>query len=483
MSLSEAFRRVSREHDRELMDLIDRTPEPGPDPELETAPLPPSAPVEADTTPFPAPPISEPVRPTSMPAPEPVAPSSTDHPPAADASPAPETVPDAPVLVSQPDGIGPDMTGFIQTGAQRAADLADLRVKGSIIDGGSAQDMLDGKYPKPSLMSQREIDRMNRVRMAGLDLAHPFPWPDFMPYPSEAELRVLTHPDTTPELIRAFEIAKQREADDMAARAAEINEWIFGSGTMRLNEEAQMRRAARRDAAIQERNENQIKHDKRKTSIKAEDIADLDLYEDHFYGIKFAMLLNPDPANITRLRTAPVASWGHDQLITLDGGRIRAREGELVVTSVSAQAAQMLVMEAKARGWETIRVSGHNEFCSAVKAAAKQAGLGAIIHRRGPLGIGPFSRPEVIMPPIPQSRVLVPGQEGMDKERREAAVSVPTEDVEAANALASLEKGNREVRSKRQGVLVRDPLAAGERSSEKDNVKTEGPVASAPEPN
>jgi hypothetical protein len=482
MKLSDAFRRVSREHDRELMDLIDRTP----DPEVETAPSAPPTPIDTGITPSsppaPTPPASGPV--TASPdvrAADPVSSDPTDLPPVAQNSSGPETDPDATVAAPPPDGIGPDATGLVQTEAQRAADLTDLRVKGSIIDGGSAQDMLDGKYPKPSVMSQREIDRLNRIRMTGLDLSHPFPWPDFIPYPSEAELRVLTHPDTTPELIRAFEVAKQREADDMAARAAEINAWIFASGTMRLNEEAQMRRAARRDAALRERNENQIEHDKRKTPINAEDISDLDLYGDHFYGIKFAMLLNPDPANITRLRTAPVASWGHDQLITLDGGRIRAREGELIVTSVSAQAAQMLVMEAKARGWETIKISGHNEFCSAVKAAAKQAGLGAIIYRRGPLGIGPFSRPEVIMPPIPQSRVLVPGQGGMDKERREAAVSVPNEDVEAANALSGLEKGNREVRAKRQGVLVKDPLAAGERSPEKDDAKTTAPVASAPE--
>jgi len=497
MSLSEAFGRVSREHDEQFLEVMADAPDPEPEDEVVDAPPPPV------TGEVPAAPVVEPPsapaeaavskRPTNRP----VAPSHEDvslieeradegrttgpsvvSPPeggsSAEAVPSPE-IPLAaappsdlegvvPAETDRPDGIAATAEGLLQTEAERAAEIAQIRIRGSVIDGGSAQDMLDGKHPAPSVMSQREIDRMNRLRSLGLDLTRPHPWPDFMPYPSEAELRELTHPDTTPEMIRAFEVAKQKEADDMAVRAAEINDWIFRSGTMRLNEEAQMRRAARRDSAVAERNRGRRPEDRIQNEFTADDVSDLDLYGDHFYGVRFAMLLNPDPANVTRLRTAPVAAWGHDRLITLDGGRIRARDNELIVTSISAQAAQMLVMEAKARGWETLRVSGDNEFCAAVKRAAKEAGMGAILHRRGPLGIGPFSRPEVIMPPVPRSRIPVGvdqnGAGTPDKTRKEAEAAAPVEDVEAAKALRQLERNNREPRAARDRTRVTDPLRA-----------------------
>jgi hypothetical protein len=251
---------------------------------------------------------------------------------------------------------------------------------------------------------------------------------------------------------------------------------------MRLNEEAQMRRAARRDAAITERNRGRRPEDRLQNETTVEDVSDIDLYGDHFYGVRFAMLLRLDSANVSRLATAPVAAWGHDRLITLDGGRIRARDGELVVTSVSAQAAQMLVMEAKARGWETLRVSGDNEFCAAVKLAAKQAGMGAIIHRRGPLGIGPFSRPEVIMPPPPRSRVPVGVDQGAkpDQARKEAEAIAPPEDVEAANALGQLQRQNRERQTDRKRMTVSDPLVRREPAPDSPRPGDLAPEAPSP---
>ncbi|PTX52511.1 hypothetical protein IQ03_01236 [Gemmobacter caeni] len=486
MSLFEAFGRVSREHDDQFLEMMANRPEPEPDPDEETAEVAPAVPAASDPVtaregapdreaePAPAPNAADPA-PTG-PGPSDAVSAAPDETVVKEGAPVPAPVegPEAGAAVTaRPEGIAAAAEGLLQTEAERAAEIADIRIRGSVVDGGSAQDMLDGKHPRPSVMSQREIDRMNRLRSLGLELEQPYPWPDFMPYPTEAELRELLNPDTTPEMIRAFEINKQKEADDMAARAAEINDWIFRSGTMRLNEEAQMRRAARRDAAITERNRGRRPEDRLQNETTVEDVSDLDLYGDHFYGVRFAMLLRLDSANVSRLATAPVAAWGHDRLITLDGGRIRARDGELVVTSVSAQAAQMLVMEAKARGWETLRVSGDNEFCAAVKLAAKQAGMGAIIHRRGPLGIGPFSRPEVIMPLPPRSRVPVGVDQGAkpDQARKEAEAIAPPEDVEAANALGQLQRQNRERQTDRKRLTVSDPLVRRE------------PAPEAPSPN
>jgi len=491
MSLAEAMGRVSLQHDKHFLEMTEvgaasdsadadvqqeiRIPSDvslleadvttGALPPLVDHPMatpPPETPPIVLAEPFVSPPRQTLVA-SSPKAPRPVVPLEESGDPLEGSAPEPAGRANVPPT---PDGISPAAIGIILTDDERASQIANTKIQGSIIDGGSAIDMLEGRHPVPGLMSSREIARQNMIRAACLDLATPYPWPDFMPFPTDQELRELLHSDTTPEMIRNFELAKQKEADDMAARAREINEWIFNSGTMRLNEGAQMRRAARRDGFIHARNSGRMSDERLKSEFTADDISDADLYGDEFYGIRFAMLLNPDPANITRLRTAPVAAWGHDQLITLDGGRIRAREGELVVTSPSAQAAQMIVMEAKARGWETLRVSGNNDFCNAVKRAAKEAGLGAIIHRRGPLGLGPFSRPEIIMPPVPRSRLTVGMEKGHDKTRREAEAAAPTEDVETANALGGLLQAKRDfpVRAKRDvpassQVKVEDPLA------------------------
>ncbi len=344
---------------------------------------------------------------------------------------------------------------------ERVALLASLKIDGSVTDAGPAADLLAGKHPRPSIASQREIDRMNRLRLGDLIIGKPVNWPEFMTYPTDLELRGLRKGEITHERIAEFEQVKQRQADEMEARAREINSWIFTYGTMRLNERAQISRARNRDGAIRKRSvgpDGKVNPDLGPVS----DVTDEELYKDRFYGIRFASLLNPHPDHLSRMRSAPVASWGHDQLITLDGGRIQARGDELVVRSSSLQAAQMLVMEARSRGWETLRVSGNNEFCAAVKRAAKEAGMGAIIHRRGPLGIGPFSRPEVIMPALPGSVMprMAGATEAEQKARQEAA---PQEDREAAERLLSAppRSGTRPApRPRTDQIAIEDPMRA-----------------------
>lgn len=482
------MQQTSERHDRELFEqppVDDR--DPSDPPAAQEGPLT-AAPVVV--SPATADPESEPstfggADPDGLPV-TPVAGAPVAAPPPAPAAFAPDPLDEAPEHpeagnVARPEGITPSAIGVDPSDPDASVPVALLKVRGSVIDGGSAQDLLDGKHPRPSVESQREIDQFNRIRAAGLDLRRPVPWPEFMPYPTDEELRLLSQEHVTREMMDGFEEAKQRLADLMVVRAEEINDWIFRSGTMKLNEEAQMRRARNRDVALQRMDAGSKKNfHKPGADRSAVEPTQDQLYGDPFFGIKFACLLNPDPEHLNKMRQAPVTSWGHDQLITMDGGRLRLREGEIIVTSVSLQAAQMLVMEAKARGWETLRVSGDNEFCAAVKRAAKEVGLGAIIHRRGPLGIGPFSRPEVIMPAIPRTRIPEGMEPPVSKERQEREDSAPAADAEAANALdptaldptAKLRAGPRSTKPKRDaGVDVFDPLE-----------KPSGPAPDAPDP-
>lgn len=417
-------------------------------PEAPAAPLHPSRPDPA---------APRPAVPTPVMAPPPPVPDQTWTRPSIGSDPD-----DPDPLPAVPDGIDPGAQALLLSPEERVALLGSLRIRGSVVDAGlSAADLLAGKHPRPSVASQREIDRMNRQRLGDMVIGRPANWPEFMTYPTDLELRWLRKGEVTPEKIADFEREKQRQADEMEARAREINDWIFTYGTMRLNERAQMSRARNRAQAILKRSLD-ARGDKARSGAPSPDqITDEELYKDRFYGIRFASLLRPD--YLGQMRTAPIAAWGHDQLITMDGGRVEARDDELVVRVASLDAARVLVLEARARGWETLRVSGDNEFCAAVKRAAKEVGMGAIIHRRGPLGIGPFSRPEVIMPALPgtaphPARSTEPQPADLtgaeQKARQEAA---PQEDRAAADLLLS-ERTRPAPGPGADRISVRDPL-------------------------
>jgi len=332
--------------------------------------------------------------------------------------------------IALPAGV-PERAAPLQLSEEDRVALLAETGQGSVGDGGSAVDFLNGLPARPSVESQREIQAFRRRLVGDLELKTPLNWPEHMMIPTYEESRVLQHPNTTPENIRAWEEEKQRAADAMEARAKELNAWIFSFGDMRLNEKHQMARSKNRDAAIKKRTASIDGKEAISSPASSPEITDEELYKDRHYGILFASLLNPSPDHLNRLQQAPVAAWGHDIVRTLDGGRVKASRDEIRALTVTAQAAQVIVMEAKARGWETFRISGDNEFCAAVKRACKEQGMGAIITRRGPLGLGPFSRPEYIMPRLPQSL----GPQMPDPEQRRKEQGAPTEDGEAARRL------------------------------------------------
>lgn len=333
-----------------------------------------------------------------------------------------------------PEGIPEGVIGVPMTEEDRVAAIAGERTAGSIADGGSAEDMIAGLPPRPSVASQREIRDFHLRRIGDLEVRRPANWPDFMTFPTYAELRALQRPEITPEEIRDFEEFKQGQADEMEARARELNAWIFSFGDGRMNARHLKARDRNRDAALLKRAQPISKSDDDLSPPRPEDVTDQELYKDRHYGIRFGLLLKSGNEQLEQLRQLPVAAWGHDMIRTLDGGRIRATDDEIRITTVSMQAAHLMVMEAKARGWETIRVSGDNEFCAAIKQACKENGMGAIIKRRGPLGLGPFSRAEVVMPQLPDPLgARLSGSSDQERAKKERAA--PAADRDAAAGL------------------------------------------------
>ena len=338
--------------------------------------------------------------------------------------------PDASETLAVPAGVPKSASGVNLTEQEQVAALAE-KIRGSIGDAGSVEDFINGLPARPSVASQKEIRDFERRMIGGLQLNIPKNWPEFMMIPTYEEIRRLQKNADTPEFIRNWEEEKQLQADAMETRARELNDWIFSFGDGTLNEKQRLARLKNREEAMNKRSAGKDGKKDKNNRPDPQEITDEELYKDRHYGIRFATLLNPSPDHLNQLQKAPVASWGHDTVRTLDGGRVRVSGDEIRALTVTGQAAQLMVMEAKARGWETLRISGDNEFCAAVKRACKEQGMGAIITRRGPLGLGPFSKPEYVMPRLPDSL----GPQMPDTEQRRKQQAAPSDDKEAADKL------------------------------------------------
>lgn len=91
-------------------------------------------------------------------------------------------------------------------------------------------------------------------------------------------------------------------------------------------------------------------------------------------NIGWAMLLDPHGEHANAYESM-VMSWGRSSITTVDGGKIKTRDGSLQITKMSEQAIRMMVQEASARGWETMQIRGDAKFVQAVMSVAKESGM------------------------------------------------------------------------------------------------------------
>lgn len=372
-----------------------------------------------------------------------------------------------------PDGVTREATGMTRTEEERVQEMISGRNLNSVEKGPSGESLMDGSVKTWDASSKRQLQQYRKMRMAGLDIERPHPWPDSMDFPSDEELRALKQPGVTQDQIRAFEQRKQEQAELMAVRARQLSSWIFDVGHMRYNERAQMQRSARNwDAEANRRTDAVV--DIESGDTRARDAVN----PDPFQGIKFASLLNPDPSHLQMMQKMPVAAWGHDVVAMQDGGKVVASDGGMRVKKISVQAAQMIVMEAKERGWDSLTVRGDSEFCAAVESAAKEMGMGAVIYNKGGTGIWPAGRPKIIMPKLPAT----PIPDGhTPPEQVEKSAAAPSRDRARADGLdpdgAAVPEGGSGSKRSRQPVHVEDPLADSPTDDEPGRSRGDAPGA------
>lgn len=90
--------------------------------------------------------------------------------------------------------------------------------------------------------------------------------------------------------------------------------------------------------------------------------------------IAWAMLLDPN-GDYMSVYNQSVMSYGRTSMTLMDGGKVDANEKNVVVHKVSPMAAQLVVEEAMARGWGSIKVSGTSDFVNGVLKHAQARGL------------------------------------------------------------------------------------------------------------
>lgn len=90
--------------------------------------------------------------------------------------------------------------------------------------------------------------------------------------------------------------------------------------------------------------------------------------------VAWAFILDPN-ADFQSSYNQTVMSIGRSSLTTIDGGKVRVTENGLTVKTYSPMAAQVIVEEALARGWDHINVTGSRKLVEEVIKQAKAQGL------------------------------------------------------------------------------------------------------------
>lgn len=96
--------------------------------------------------------------------------------------------------------------------------------------------------------------------------------------------------------------------------------------------------------------------------------------------MSWACLLRVEVSSDARIQN--VAAFTNTAARTTDGGIVLADDKGLIVTKSSPQAIELLVVEASARGWPEIRISGNKELCDMALKICRQHNLDAVIQER-----------------------------------------------------------------------------------------------------
>ncbi|MCE6959666.1 hypothetical protein LAZ40_11615 [Cereibacter sphaeroides] len=175
----------------------------------------------------------------------------------------------------------------------------------------------------------------------------PHRWPRFIAWPPRHQLERLQQPDIDKEKVKEWIEHMLQMEKRMQERSDEIHAWLEKFGPQGLQRNIFEKRRLKR------------------------------MPTDPYHGIHWACLLDEkaaNPAAMGRVRT-----WSHMRARTVDGGLVKAYHDCVNVAVPTPESVHLGMMEARARGWGTLRMSGSPEFAKLAIEAARRENIPAEI--------------------------------------------------------------------------------------------------------
>lgn len=221
------------------------------------------------------------------------------------------------------------------------------------------------KVPEPELSP---AEKANRKALKGV--IKPDDWPEIMAWPPSLLLQAAKKKALSEDEIKKINAYYRAYCDKMNEQADKLARWI----------------------------------DDKSTATPKESLIQMRLSRHDHHGIQWATLLDVTAA------TSPghqnVKRWERSVCEMMDGGRVWASKDKIHTGFLrqSEQAIEVMIAEARARGWETLEVTGNKAFCKAMAEAAKKYDMPMRINRRRHVFGVPMplmTTSSVILPTVP----------------------------------------------------------------------------------
>lgn len=170
----------------------------------------------------------------------------------------------------------------------------------------------------------------------------PHLWPRMMAWPPRRDMEILQKNGLTKDVLEEYLRAQEVRQGKMLARSKVIEDWL-----------------------------DQYQPDPGLGYRRAEKKSRVETYR----GIQWATLLDEEASKDGV--AANVMSWGRIRVRTKDGGQARAFPDFVCVDNITQQAVVLAIFEARARGWNTLRISGSAEFGKQAMQICKQYNIAA----------------------------------------------------------------------------------------------------------
>jgi len=213
----------------------------------------------------------------------------------------------------------------------------------------------------------------------------PHLWPHMMAWPPRRDMELLHKKGLTRENLDEYLSAQRVRQLRMLERCAVINEWLDqhnpnpGFGYKNLDKKSR---------------------------------------SEAYGGIQWACLLDENAAKDAV--ASSVLSWGRHRVRTRDGGQTRAHKDFVAVNKVTEQSLTLAIFEARARGWNTLRIAGGPEFAKQAMVICRKYNISAEVTSR----VGPFKRVFHVSPNLPGAVEVEPDAGGGMSDKKESNASL-----------------------------------------------------------